>query len=85
MKKFNLNTGVLFTVDVKGIAVVNKVDNTHLFINYPEAAVWSVLVENKPGLKPVEMLGAILGKNRIETVEYIEQCLEFWRSLNLIR
>lgn len=84
MKKFVINANLIYTVDVKGISIVNQMELTHIFIQYPDAAVWSVLVENYGKSKSIKMLQSILGKNETDTERYIWKCIENWKQLNII-
>jgi hypothetical protein len=74
---------ILYAIDLDGIAIVNKKSGTHAFIKYPEAAVWSVLIENHGMKKSNQLLQAILGKNKTETNRYIKRCLNKWKDLNI--
>ena len=84
MNNFKINNDIFFAIDLNGIAIVNKNNNTHLFIKYPEAAIWSVLIENYEMKKSKQMLQAILGKNKKDTNQDISQCLEKWKDLKLV-
>jgi hypothetical protein len=85
MNSFNLNSEILFATDLKGFAIVNQKNGSHLFIQYPEAAVWAVLVERLEMEKSRQMLQAILGKSEADTGRYINRCLKKWKRLNLIQ
>jgi len=84
MRLFELNSDIIYAIDVKGISVVYQKELTHIFIQYPEAAVWSVLIENYGKSKSIQMLKSILGKNQTDTERYIRQCIENWKQLNII-
>jgi hypothetical protein len=81
---FKLNTDILFATDLNGIAIINRNTGAHHFIMYPEAAVWSVFIENHNILKSNLMLQSILGKSEIDTKTYINECLQKWRTLDII-
>lgn len=85
MDKFQIAEGVIYTVDTKGIAVVDQVDRKNHFIEYPEAAVFSVLADNSDPGKAILILQSVLDKNKNETASYISQCREKWRKLGVIR
>jgi hypothetical protein len=85
MHDFKLDKSVLFTIDLKGIAVVNKEKSTKLIIKYPEAAVWLVLIEKHSVEKAKQMLRAILSKSEFETGKYIRHCIKHWKQLGLIQ
>jgi hypothetical protein len=84
MSDFKLHRDTRFAIDLKGIAVVNKEIGAHLFIDYPEAAVWSILLETSEKKKSIEMLRAILGKSTSETNLYIAKCIMKWKKLNIL-
>lgn len=84
MNSFKPNKNILFAIDTKGTSVVNKNDGTTLFIEYPEAAVWNILIEHDNTEKSLQMLMAILEKNKTETKKFISQCLKRWKSLKII-
>jgi hypothetical protein len=83
MINLKLKQNICYAIDLKGIVVINKTNEINLFIKYPEAAVWSVLIGDNTG-KAAEMLMAILQTNKVETTSYIDQCLANWRKLNII-
>lgn len=85
MNSFNLNSEILFVTDLHGIAIVNQKNGSHFFIQYPEAAVWAVLVERHEMEKSGQMLQAILSKSKVDTGLFVSRCLKKWRRLNLIR
>jgi hypothetical protein len=79
-----LRKNIISATDLNGISLVNKKDSTHLFIEYPEAAVWSILIKNQELKKSVKMLQAILDKNEDDTHIYICQCLKTWKESKII-
>jgi hypothetical protein len=84
MFNFKIKPDVLFTIDLKGVAILNRLSGNHLFILYPEAAVWSVFIQNHDPSKSIEMLKAILTKSETETETFINNCLQNWRSSDII-
>lgn len=80
-----INDEVFYAIDIKGVAIINKKDNTHFFIPYPDAAIFSVLIENYEMEKSKHMLQAILGRGKAETDWYISQCIKKWKDLNIFR
>jgi hypothetical protein len=84
MNTFKVKSNILFAVDLKGIAIVNRNNGAHYFINYPEAALWSVLIENHGMEKSEKMIQAVIGKNEKETKIYIGQLLASWRNSDII-
>jgi hypothetical protein len=84
MKKFTVCNDIFFASDLKGIALVNKKSGFHFFIEYPEAAVWSVLAGGYNMKKTEIMLQAILNKNVTDTKSFIGRCLQNWRSADII-
>jgi len=85
MNSFELTSELLFATDLNGIAIVNQKSGSHLFIQYPEAAVWAVMVERHEIEKSVQMLQAILSKSKADTARTINRCLKKWQRINLIR
>jgi len=81
--KFNNN--VFYAIDTRGVAIINKEDSSHFFISYPEAAVFSVLVENNDLKKSEEMLQAVLDRSRSETNRFVNRCIEKWEDQDIIR
>ena len=75
---------ILFTVDQKRIVIVDRLRDTCLILGYPEAAVWSVMVENADRSKAQLMLKAILGKGEQETASLVEQCLATWKNSGIL-
>lgn len=84
MEKFILRIDILFAVDQKQIVIADKSKASSRIINYPDAAVWSVLIENHRRSKAISMLQAILQKSEPETVNIIDGCLAKWRESGLI-
>lgn len=83
MSNIKINKNILFTIDLTGVAIINKENDHHLFITYPEAAVFSVIIENSDINKSNLMLQAILDKNEPETSRFINQCLKKWKDINI--
>jgi hypothetical protein len=84
MDNFEIKNDIFYAIDQKGVAVLNRKDNSHTFINYPEAAVWLVLSEKHETGRSFEMLRAILNSNETDTQAFIRQLMNKWRNLNLI-
>jgi hypothetical protein len=82
---FKLQEDAIYAVDTRGVAILYKKTNEHVFLTYPEAAVWCVLVEGNADKRSKQMLQAILGKPETKTDLYIHQCMEKWRQLNFIQ
>jgi hypothetical protein len=84
MNDFKVRNGIRFTHDLKGVAIIDQENGAHFFLEYPEAAVWSVLAEQYGTKKSIEMIGAILGYNATETRNYIAQSIRKWKDINII-
>lgn len=84
MKNFRLKRNILFVVDQNRIATINKKTGSNLIIEYPEAAVWSVMVENHNASDTKLMLMAVLNKSEYETGKFIDQCLNKWKDADII-
>lgn len=84
MKNFRLKRNILFVVDQNRIATINKKTGSNLIIEYPEAAVWSVMVENHNASDTKLMLMAVLNKSESETGKFIDQCLNKWKDADII-
>lgn len=84
METFRIRENVEYATDINGVAVVNKTDNSHTFIRYPEAAVWLVLAENDDMKRSGSMIKAITGKNNSDLHTFLSDCLTNWRKINLI-
>jgi hypothetical protein len=82
---FKLRDHILFTIDYKSISVVNKNNGNHVIINYPDAAVWSILTENHNKEKTTLMLKSVLGKSKSDTMRYIGKCLRKWKELEILQ
>jgi hypothetical protein len=85
MRHFIINQDILYAIDTIGIVIINTKDSSAAFLNYPEAAVWSVLIENKDFIKSTKMLQSILNQDLEKTKVYIDKCLNRWAELNLIQ
>jgi hypothetical protein len=84
MKSFKLRNDIIYAVDTKGVFVVDRAGNIHLLIDYPEAAVWSVLINNYGVKKSTRMISAILDRDEADAGIFIRHCLRKWQQLNLI-
>ena len=84
MKNFKLRNDILYAVDTKRVSVVDRAGKIHLFIDYPEAAVWSVLINNYGIKKSARMISAVLGMDATDTAIFIRQCLKKWKQLHII-
>jgi len=84
LKNFRLKRNILFVVDQNRIAAVNKETGSNLIIEYPEAAVWSVMVENHNASETKRMLMAVLNKSESETGKFIDQCLKKWKDADIM-
>jgi hypothetical protein len=85
MEGFELNDGTLYTIDDKGVSVINKNREEGLFIQYPEAAVWLILVQEYNHQKSLKLLVAILNENEEYCVSLINKCLLLWREMGLLK
>jgi hypothetical protein len=85
MKHFKLNKDVYYTVDIRGTSVINRKEHNAYFIEYPEAAVWFILNQRYPPEKSRKLIEAILLETSENHQEYIQSCIENWRTLKLIR
>ena len=81
--KFNEN--VFYAIDTKGVAIINKEDSSHFFFTFPEAAVFSILVENNDIEKSNKMLQAVLDWKEPETSQYIDNIMSKWKGQNIIK
>jgi len=84
VKSFKLKRHILFVVDQKRIATVNKDTGANLIIEYPEAAVWSVMIENHNAVITRQMLMAVLHKSESETGKFMDHCLKKWKEADII-
>ncbi|MFZ0472107.1 MAG: hypothetical protein WAL94_05800 [Bacteroidales bacterium] len=84
MKNFRLKKNILFVIDQKRIATVNKDTGTNLIIEYPEAAVWSVMIENHTAVKTRQMLMAVLHKSESETGKFMDHCFLKWKEADIM-
>jgi hypothetical protein len=83
MQDFTLTPDTHYTIDLAGITVCQLPDNT-LFIGYPEAAVWLVLLEGHNKKKTLKMLSAILGYPEDKICDFVEECLQNWKRASFI-
>jgi hypothetical protein len=81
---FKLRNSILFAIDYKCISILNKDTGYHLTLNYPEAAVWAVLIENHKKIQTTLMLMSVLGKSKSDTISYIGECLIRWKDNQII-
>ena len=84
MTDYIINKAIIYTIDLKGAAIVNTKDSNSIFLEYPEAAVWLIFVEGHELKKSGRMLEAILGKGEAEIKEYTKQCINNWKAIGLI-
>jgi hypothetical protein len=84
MENFKLKSNILFTVDQQRIVLVNKERCTSMIIEYPEAAIWSVMIENHHPAKATLMLMPVLHKSESETKELIDQCGKKWKESGIM-
>lgn len=84
MENFKLKRNILFTVDQQRIVLVNKEKCTSMIIEYPKAAIWSVMIENHNPAKAILMLMSVLHKSESETKELIDQCKKKWKESGIV-
>lgn len=80
----NLNKNIIYTIDFKGIVVINKLLNKSILIEYPEAAVFQILINEKNREQSIKQIQAILNITKQESMHQIENCLKIWRSNYII-
>lgn len=85
MIKFQLHSGVYYTVDYSGVSVLNKSTQKTVFIPYPEASVWLVLNQKYPQDKSISMIEAILDGFEEDSLNYVNNCISKWKDLDLIK
>jgi hypothetical protein len=85
MKKVEFNDELYYAIDSKGVAIINKNDKRSIFLEYPDAAIFCILLEHNRVSISRQMLQAILGKSRAETDQYLNNCLEKWKTQKIIR
>jgi|WetSurMetagenome_2_1015567.scaffolds.fasta_scaffold27073_4 hypothetical protein len=81
---FKINDGVYYTIDTMGVAILDKRNNNHFFLLYPEAAVFSMLFGSHNKTISRQMLQVILDKTKVDTERFIGCCINKWRDLNII-
>ena len=83
MDKLKINKNIKYTIDLKGVAITDTQKN-NVFLEYPEAAVWLVLAKEYNANKSLQMLEAILNKNKDETKKYTNKCINKWKKSSFI-
>jgi hypothetical protein len=81
---FKIRSHILFTVDQQCIVVVDNEKRTSLIIEYPEAALWSLMIENHDPVKARLMLMSILHKSESETEAFIDHWQKKWEESGII-
>ena len=84
VRYFKINNHILFTVDQQRVVVLNREKGTSLIIEYPEAAIWSVMIENHDRTRAKLMIMSILQKSESETGEMIDHCLKRWKESGIL-
>ena len=84
MKNFILKSHIIFTVDQQRIVIVNKEKGTSVILEYPEAALWSLMIENNDPVKVKLMLMSVLQKSESETGNLMDKWLKEWKESGIM-
>lgn len=83
-KKVNVLPNISWVVEVKGILVIETDASMRIFLAYPEAAAWSILLKYGVSSPAIDILSAIINKPENTTKEFIEKSLFEWETTGLI-
>lgn len=82
MIEFNIKEQVTHAIDVKGVAIL-KNHREGTFIEYPEAAIWLLLMGEKNKNIALEQVKAVLF-DIDNPEEFVKNCLNNWREADLL-
>jgi hypothetical protein len=83
-KKIRSPENIAWTVETKGIVVIDTFNSRSIFLHEPEAAIWSLLIKYGVNKKEIDIIGAIFKMTEKETKELIESLLIEWYNKGLI-
>ncbi len=78
MTRLALRTGILATVEARGVAVVDDLGGRRMFIAYPEAAVWDLVTRRGDGERTRRLIGAIADIGEAEAARLVEASATRW-------
>jgi hypothetical protein len=83
--KFNQNDLFEFTSDINCVKIYNKDSNNMIIISYPEAALWDMIQQSYSYGKMVNMMAAILKKDKSETAIWVSMIIDNWINNRLLK
>jgi hypothetical protein len=79
-----ISPDIIWIIEAKGILVTNTKNSHGLFLRYPEAAVWSILVKYGISAKAINILSAICKTTEKRSAKLIENSINEWKIQGLI-
>ena len=83
-KKIRSPENIAWTVETKGIALIDTINSRTICLHEPEAAIWSLLMKYGVSEKSTHIIGAVCKITEKETKELIELSIIKWYNKGLI-
>ncbi len=71
---------ISWTVEYRGIRLINRETGNLLFLPYPEAALWDMIEGNIPAERITIIISAITHRDKEETDLWIKKTLSLWEE-----
>ncbi|MEQ8188908.1 MAG: hypothetical protein ABRQ39_13135 [Candidatus Eremiobacterota bacterium] len=71
---------ISWTVEYRGIRLINRETGNLLFLPWPEAALWDMLSGNIDSERIISIISAITHRNKEETDLWIKNTLSLWKE-----
>jgi len=71
---------ISWTVEYRGIRLINRETGDLLFLPWPEAALWDMLSGNIDSERIISIISAITHRDKEETALWIKKTLSLWEE-----
>lgn len=82
--RYSLNDQIAYVTDINCVKVYINDPNNMVIISYPEAALWNMIQQGYSSKAMVDMMAAILKKNKPETAVWMSKRIEGWIDSRLL-
>jgi len=76
---------VQWTTDINCVKIYDGMTHQTQILCYPEAALWDLILQQYSEDETVSMMAAITKKNTPETGKWINNTLDDWIRINLLK
>lgn len=76
--KHQCPSSIVWSVEMRGIFLINQLTNLSIFLNYPEAMIWEMLVCKKDRDQIQKAVRLVSNMNDEQTEHFVGRTLKDW-------